>query len=74
MIDLARQYGRHGYRHIAEFLRRVGWRVNDKRVERIWRGEGLKVSAVKQPKRKRLWLGEGGKRGAEGGAALIQRP
>ena len=32
-----------------------GWRVNHKRVERIWREEGLKVPK-KQPKRKRLWL------------------
>jgi len=32
---LARQYGRYGYRKIAELLRRVGWLVNDKRVERI---------------------------------------
>ena len=33
----------------------AGWIVNDKRVERIWRREGLKVPA-KQPKRGRLWL------------------
>jgi len=39
-------------------LRRAGWAVNDKRVERIWRREGLKVPA-KQPKRKRLWLTDG---------------
>jgi transposase InsO family protein len=58
IIDLARQYGRYGYRRIAEFLRRAGWQVNDKRVERIWRREGLKVPA-KQPKRKRLWLNDG---------------
>jgi len=35
-----------------------GWRVNDKRVERIWRREGLKVPK-KQPKRGRLWLADG---------------
>ncbi len=58
IIDLARQYGRYGYRRIGEFLRRAGWQVNDKRVERIWRREGLKVPA-KQPKRKRLWLNDG---------------
>jgi putative transposase len=58
IIDLACQYGRYGYRRIAEFLRRAGWQVNDKRVERIWRREGLKVPA-KQPKRKRLWLNDG---------------
>jgi transposase InsO family protein len=39
-------------------LRRAGWRVNDKRVERIWRREGLKVPA-RQPKRGRLWLNDG---------------
>jgi transposase InsO family protein len=39
-------------------LRRSGWAVNDKRVERIWRQEGLKVPH-KQPKRGRLWLTDG---------------
>ncbi|MBL0407659.1 IS3 family transposase [Microvirga aerilata] len=59
IIDLARQYGRYGYRKIAELLRSTaGWIVNDKRVERIWRREGLKVPA-KQPKRGRLWLNDG---------------
>jgi putative transposase len=58
MIALARQYGRYGYRKIAEFLRRAGWQINDKRVERLWRREGLKVPA-RQPKRGRLWLTDG---------------
>jgi putative transposase len=59
IIALARQYGRYGYRKIAELLRsRAGWVVNDKRVERIWRREGLKVPS-KQPKKGRLWLGDG---------------
>jgi transposase InsO family protein len=59
LIDLACQYGRYGYRKIAELLRsQAGWVVNDKRVERIWRREGLKVPQ-KQPKRGRLWLGDG---------------
>jgi transposase InsO family protein len=58
LIELARQYGRYGYRKIAALLRRAGWRVNDKRVERIWRREGLKVPA-RQPKRGRLWLTDG---------------
>jgi len=39
-------------------LRHEGWRVNHKRVERIWRKEGLKVPQ-KQPKRRRLWLNDG---------------
>lgn len=59
IVTLARRYGRYGYRKIAELLRsQAGWVVNDKRVERIWRQEGLKVPA-KQPKRGRLWLNEG---------------
>jgi hypothetical protein len=58
IVELARQYGRYGYRKIAELLRRAGWLVNDKRVERIWRREGLKVPA-RQPKRARLWLADG---------------
>ena len=59
IIALARQYGRYGYRKIAELLRVwAGWVVNDKRVERIWRQEGLKVPA-KQPRRGRLWLTDG---------------
>ena len=41
LIELARQYGRYGYRKIAALLRDAGWLVNDKRVERIWRREGL---------------------------------
>jgi putative transposase len=59
IAELARRYGRYGYRKIAELLRSTaGWVVNDKRVERIWRCEGLKVPA-KQPKRGRLWLADG---------------
>lgn len=58
IIELARQYGRYGYRKIAALLRHAGWVVNDKRVERIWRQEGLKVP-YKQPKRGRLWLNDG---------------
>src|SRR5215207_4495923 len=59
IIELARQYGRYGYRKIAQLLRSTaGWVVNDKRVERIWRRERLKVPE-KQPKRGRLWLADG---------------
>jgi helix-turn-helix protein len=44
IIELARQYGRYGYRKIAGMLRdQAGWVVNDKRVERLWRRERLKV-------------------------------
>jgi putative transposase len=58
IIELARQYGRYGYRRITKMLRTAGWSVNKKRVERLWRREGLKVP-TKQPKRGRLWLNDG---------------
>jgi len=58
IVSLAGKYGRYGYRRITAMLRNEGWRVNHKRVERIWRQEGLKVPA-KQPKRGRLWLTDG---------------
>ena len=41
IIDLARQYGRYGYRRITALLRADGWEVNAKRVARIWRQEGM---------------------------------
>jgi len=58
IVELATKYGRYGYRRITGLLKNEGWRVNHKRVERIWRKEGLKVPK-KQPKRGRLWLNDG---------------
>ena len=58
IIRLACEYGRYGYRRITALLRGEGWRVNPKRVERIWRREGLNVPQ-KQPTRGRLWLTDG---------------
>jgi putative transposase len=58
MVELATQYGRYGYRRVTAPLRGEGFRVNHKRVERLWRREGLKVPA-KQPQRRRLWLSDG---------------
>lgn len=58
IIRLAGKYGRYGYRRITALLRREGWQVNHKRIERIWRQEGLKVPQ-KQPKRGRLWFNDG---------------
>jgi transposase InsO family protein len=58
IVNLAMQYGRYGYRRITALLQAEGWWVNHKRVERIWRLEGLKVPQ-KQPKRGRLWLNDG---------------
>lgn len=53
IIDLATEYGCYGYRRVTALLRQQGWQVDHKRVERIWRREGLKVPQ-KQPKRGRL--------------------
>ena len=58
ILNLATEYGRYGYRRVTALLNRQGWCVNHKRVERIWRREGLKVPQ-KQPKRARLWLNDG---------------
>jgi putative transposase len=58
IVRLASRYGRYGYRRITALLRNDGWGVNHKRVERIWRQEGLKVPK-RQPKRGRLWLNDG---------------
>ena len=66
IIALAREYGRYGYRKVTALLRAAGWAVNAKRVERIWRREGLKVPA-RQPKKGRLWLNDGASRPAQAG-------
>jgi transposase InsO family protein len=58
MVELTKQYGRYGYRRVTALLQSEGFRVNHKRIERLWRREGLKVPQ-KQPKRKRLWLNDG---------------
>ena len=58
ITELACQYGRYGYRRIAALLKSEGWQINHKKVERIWRLEGLKVPQ-RQPRRKRLWFNDG---------------
>ena len=58
VIGLARSFGRYGYKRITGLLQMAGWSVNAKRVQRIWRAEGLKVPR-RQPKRGRLWLNDG---------------
>jgi len=58
MVELACEYGRYGYRRVTALLRAEGFSANHKRVERLWRREGLKVPQ-KQPKRGRLWLNDG---------------
>ena len=54
LIRLAKQYGRYGYRKIAALLRMEGWDINHKRVERLWREEGLQLPK-RHKKRKRLY-------------------
>ena len=58
IVRLASKYGRYGYRQITGLLKQEGFKVNHKRVERIWREEGLKVPK-RQPRRRRLWLNDG---------------
>ncbi len=43
---------------VTHILRNEGNKVNHKRVERIWREEGLKLPK-KQNKKRRLWLTDG---------------
>ena len=59
VIELAREQPRSGYRMIARRLRQEGWQLNDKRVYRIWRQEGLKVPQ-KRVKKRRLGNKAGG--------------
>jgi putative transposase len=54
LIRLAKQYGRYGYRKVGELLGAEGWRVNHKKVERLWREEGLQLPH-RHKKRKRLY-------------------
>jgi transposase InsO family protein len=54
LIRLAKSYGRYGYRKIAKLLRVEGWSINHKKVERLWREEGLQLPA-RHKKRKRLY-------------------
>jgi transposase InsO family protein len=58
MVERACEYGRYGYRRVAALLRAEGFAVDPKRVERLWRREGLKVPQ-EQPKRGRLWRNDG---------------
>ena len=59
MLELVRRHPRFGYRRIGVLLRREGWRVNRKRVWRLWRQQGLKVPR-KQRKKRRLGSSKNG--------------
>jgi transposase InsO family protein len=56
MNELARRHPRYGYRRVTSLIRDTGWRVNLKRVHRLWKREGLKVSRRRR-KRRRWYLG-----------------
>jgi hypothetical protein len=43
IVEPATQYGRYGQGPVTALPNEAGWRVNHKRVERIWQREGLKV-------------------------------
>ena len=58
ITDLAVKNPRYGYRRVHALLVRQGYEINRKRVQRIWRQEGLKVPQ-KQRKRRRMGTRDG---------------
>lgn len=62
MNGLRKRYKRAGYRGIWSRLRRTGWRVNRKRVHRIWKAEGWQIRARKRKRQ--------GKGSSENGCAV----
>ena len=52
ILELVLKYPRYGYRRIWALLRMEGWRVNCKRIYRLWRREGLKVPRRQRKKRR----------------------
>src|SRR5690606_23494986 len=46
------RYPQHGYRHITALMQRDGHQVNHKRIERLWRQEGLQLPRRKTVKRR----------------------
>ena len=54
LIRLAKQCGRYGYRKITQLLGIQGWQVNHKKVERLWREEGLQLPK-RHKRRRRLY-------------------
>jgi putative transposase len=56
MLELSGKHPRYGYRRVWSLLEREGFRVNLKRVHRLWREHGLKVP---QRRRKKRATGQG---------------
>ena len=52
MHELVRKYPRYGYRFITAKLRQDGWKVNFKRIYRLWRREGFRVPRKTRKKRR----------------------
>lgn len=50
---LAQRHPRYGYRRIWALLRREGWRVNHKRVQRLWQQAQLQVQKRRRRRRGR---------------------
>jgi hypothetical protein len=59
MHELVRRHPRFGYRRIHVMLQRLGFRINRKRVWRLWQREGFKVPS-KQVKKRRVGSSENG--------------
>jgi putative transposase len=57
LLELVRAHPRYGYRRMTTLLRQEGWRINRKRVYRLWRRQGLRVP---QKARKKRRLGHSG--------------
>jgi putative transposase len=52
LYEQVRRHPRYGHRKIGAILRTQGWRVNRKRIYRLWRKEGLKVPQNVHKKRR----------------------
>ena len=64
MREVAMRLPRAGYRTVTKHLRREGWQVNQKRVHRLWKQEGLRIPA--KPARKKA-------RGSSSGSTQLQQ-
>jgi transposase InsO family protein len=60
MVALSCENPRYGYRRVWALLRREGWAVNKKRIQRLWKEADLKVPAGRERKRRRLGTSENG--------------
>ncbi|MEM9592495.1 MAG: IS3 family transposase [Pseudomonadota bacterium] len=54
VVRLAKQYDRYGYRKLTELLHVERWRDNHKKIEQLWREEGLQLPQL-HTTRKRLY-------------------